>query len=392
MPILTCAVPAFPLALQARHEPNMLTRPLALLGPDERVVAATPSALAVGVQIGQPARQARAQCADLQVHDVDAAQCQTEFNALLDVLDQYSSRVEAASLGRAWVDVPDLTEPTALAFCQDLGRRVRAELGDSLQPAIGCDSGKFTAHAAADQTRPGAVRIVLGRAERPFLRPLPLRLLPLPAETHLRLGYLGLRTLGQYADLPTRAVLQQFGAAGQLAQRWARGQDDRPVMPRRQRPSLTVTTEFDPPLDALPPLLLRAIQLLDAPLTQLRDRLQTAHTLTATWTWTTGGQARERWALVTPTAERRRLAQLLRQRWERGGWEGAVSSLTLTLDLQDEPGGQLALWPSPAKPHDLTALAHLLRRRYGSGRLWQASVSQPQALRVERRATWRDVA
>ncbi len=392
MPILTCAVPAFPLALLARRAPDVLTRPLALLGPDERIVAASPPALSAGVHVGQPARHARTLCADLQVRDVDEAECQAEFEALLSLLDLYSSRVEAASLGRAWVDVPDLTEPTALAFCQAIGRRVRAELGDSLQPAIGCDSSKFTAHAAADRTRPGAVRIVLGRAERPFLRPLPLRLLPLPTETHLRLHYLGLRTLGQYADLPTRAVLQQFGAAGQLAHRWARGQDNRPVIPRRQRPSLTLTTDFDPPLAALPPLLLAAIRLLDAPLAGLRDRLQTVHTLTATWTWTSGGQARERWPLATPTAERRRLASLLAQRWERGSWEGAITSLTLTLDIQDEPGGQLPLWPTPSPGPDLATLTHALRRRYGAGRLWQASIPQPHALRVERRATWQDIA
>jgi hypothetical protein len=35
--------------------------------------------------------------------------------------------------------------------------------------------------------------------------------------------------LGQYAALPPSAVLQQFGKAGRLAQRFAQGKDDRPV-------------------------------------------------------------------------------------------------------------------------------------------------------------------
>ena len=195
MAILTCLIPAFPVALLARSDPALGERPLAVVGPEDRVLAATPSAEHTGVLLGQTARQARLACPDLVLRDVDLVACQAEFDALLALLDDFAVRVEPSGLGRAFLDVPDLDGAEALPFCQSLGRQVRHDFGATLQPSLGCDQGKFTAHAAATYTRPGSVRVVLGSAEQPFLRPLPVGLLPLPADSQLRLRYLGLNVL-----------------------------------------------------------------------------------------------------------------------------------------------------------------------------------------------------
>ena len=393
MAILTCLIPAFPVALLARSDPALVEQSLAVVGPNDHVLAATPVALEGGVVLGQSARQARLACPDLLLRDVDLAACQAEFDALLALLDDFAVRVEPSGLGRAFLDVPDLDGPNALPFCQSLGRQVRQDFGAALQPALGCDQGKFTAHAAATYTRPGSVRVVLGPAEPPFLRPLPVGLLPLPDESQLQLRYLGLHCLGQYADLPPRAVLQQFGIAGRLAHQWARGRDDRPVMPRQQRPSLTVSAEFDPPLDAAPPLLLNALRLLERPLAQLKDRLQTVQALSATREFTTGQVETDRWTPATPTSDRARLGRLLADRWQARAWDGAVVRLSLTLsEIQDEVGQQLGLFTETASTSGLMPLVRPLQVRYGSMRLLRASVPSSRAPRVERRVVWHEAA
>lgn len=393
MPILTCLIPAFPIALLARAAPTLAEWPLAVVGPDERILAVTPPAEHAGVLPGQTARQARTACPDLALRDADLPACQAEFDALLSLLDAFAPRVEPAGLGRAFLDVPDLAASAALPFCQDLGRQVRRDFGAALQPALGCDQGKFTAHAAATYARPGTVRVVLGAAEQPFLRPLPVRLLPLPAESQLRLRYLGLHTLGQYADLPPAAVLQQFGAAGRLAHRWARGHDDRPVTPRQQRPSVTASADFDPPLDAAPPLLMAAIRLLEHPLAQLRDKLQAVQVLSATREFTTGACETDRWALAAPTTDRARLTQLLDGRWQAHAWEGAVVRLSLTLsEIQDEVGQQLTLFAESSAVSDLAHLVKPLQVRYGAACLLRATVLASRAPRVERRVVWQEAA
>lgn len=394
MPVLACSIPSFPIALLSRAEPGLADRPLALLAPDERVLAASGPALTAGVTPGQAARVALAYCPALELRPADLPACDAEFDALLTALDDYSDAVEPDGLGHAYLAAPDLDERTALAFCRDMGRRMRREFGIALQPAIGCDSGKFTVHAAARVTRPGAVRVVLGAAERPFLRPLPMRLLPLPDDTQLRLSYLGIRQLGQYADLPPRAVLQQFGKPGQLAQRWAQGRDDRPIVPRQKRPVMTMSMEFDPPLAAAPALLAAARELLTQPLEGLGECFQAAQVLTATRAWAAGGQREDRWPLAVPTADVARLLALL-ARWEHDEWESPVAGLTLTLsEIRDQTTFQAQLFPDEdvAARRDRADLLARLSVRYGAGRLWQALVQDPLALRVERRARWQEAA
>ena len=391
MAILNCAIPAFPRALLARAEPALAEKPLALVGPEGRVLAATPPALQAGVRVGQTPRQARVACPDLHLRDADLPALETKFDALLALLDDFSDRVEPLGLGRAYLDVPDLDERTALPFCQNLGRRVRQVFRAALQPSLGCDSGKFTAQAAAHHTRPGTVRVVLGAAERPFLRPLSVGLLPLPDESQWRLGLLGIRSLGQYADLPSRAVLQQFGQAGRLAQQWARGRDERPVIPRQQRPSLTVSTDFEYPIEAAPPLLFEAIRLLEGPITRLQDRFQAAQALTATRTYMTGQQTVDAWRLPTPSAERARFAGLLAGRWQSGPWEAPVTGLSLVLsEIQDVAGMQLGLFASATPARTETDLVRQWRVRFGAERLRRARVVDPRALCVERRTQWQE--
>ncbi len=228
-------------------------------------------------------RQAQTICPDLQVCAADLTGARAEFDAILNRLDDFSDAVEPTSLGRAYLDAPDLNAQTAVSFCQDIGRQIRRVFGQALQPAVGCDQGKFTAGAAARHARPGTVRVVLGEAEVPFLQPLPIHLLPLSPDQHHLLDLLGIHTLGQFAHLPARAVFQQFGKPGRLAQKWAQGQDTRPVIPRQKRLTLHDEITFEAPLALLPPLLVAAEQLLKPLLRNLQDNLQAAQSSGPDW-------------------------------------------------------------------------------------------------------------
>ncbi len=392
VPIVSCTIPAFPLSLLARGEPGVWQRPLAALDTEERVLCATPPAQAAGVRAGQTARQARVACPELHMHAVDLPQARSEFEALLCLFDDYADAVEPAALGRAYLAAPDLDERTAAPFCQELGRAVRRGFGPALQPAIGCDQGKFTAGAAAQRTRPGAVRVVLGAAEQPFLRPLPVSLLPLTDDQQRFLGYLGIHTLGQFAALPATAVFQQWGAPGRLAQRWAQGQDDRPVIPRQKRPTYTRSLAFDPPLETLAPLLAGAERLLAPVLTRLRDHLQAAQALRATLQWVDGSQQVDDRRLPAPTTDARRLLAPLAAGWQAAAWTQPVAGLVLTLgEVQEAPGDQFTLFPGAGAPSDLLAAALApLQLRYGPGCFLRAEVPDALGLRVEQRARWQE--
>jgi protein ImuB len=65
--------------------------------------------------------------------------------------------------------------------------------------------------------------LVPEKDERAFLEPLPLSLLPLSRERYQELEGLGLRQIGELADLPAAAVGERLGPDGRRAWRLARG-------------------------------------------------------------------------------------------------------------------------------------------------------------------------
>ena len=392
MSILYCSIPHFATALLQRDDPRLQQRPLVLIGPEGRVFAASAEAAACGITAGLTARMAQVRCPPARLLEADVARCRADFETLLQLLELRSPRVEAHGWGAAYVDLGDLaTRPAdAVAVCGEIGRAVRSELGAALQPTLGWDSAKFTAQAATRRTLPGHLLAVAQGRERSFLQPLPVTLLPLEKDVLQRLGFLGLRTLGQYATLPPGAVWQQFGRAGRLAQRCARGEDDRPVVPRAQKRRLTARYEFE---DALADreLLLGVLQRLAAPLlTQLRGSLQASGRVCLTVHCLDGSvQERER-ALLFPTAEAGRVMLVLGQLLDAIRWRTGATSLHLALDgIQDSVPEQLALFPSETqKEQKLREVRRTLAARFGADRMRRAVLAQPGAPLPEWRVGW----
>ncbi len=207
---------------------------------------------------------------DLRLPDADT----TPFEPMLDALDDLSPRIEAVDVGVALVDITGLgalfgTERRIAARAVALVRAVAP-----LTVRAGVGDNRWLAALAARLVRPSSATApaafrALDRAE---LAELPLTLLPADAATRQRFRLFGLTTMGQLAALPCSAVGAQFGAIGVRLQQLARGNDPRPLVPRRRPERLTARRDFEPPLDSVGAagLTLRALatELID----QLRDR------------------------------------------------------------------------------------------------------------------------
>lgn len=268
MSVLCCQIPAFLINVTLRHQPSLAQRPLALVGPDERICATS----AAGVQTTMTPRQAQAHCPDLLLHPLDLAACQQEQDTFLGTLATWGLPVEPCDWGMAYLDLQDLRDIQPLAAA--LGRTVRQTMGAALQPSLGWDSGKFTARVAAVRTPVGRMRLVSKADEAAFLTPLPITLLPLPGQALQQLWWLGIRTLGDFAALPGAAVWQRFGQAGKLAHQWAQGRDDRPVYNQVAAAPTVIQVDFDPPTGALARAVASCCQALQPHLDALRHELR----------------------------------------------------------------------------------------------------------------------
>jgi nucleotidyltransferase/DNA polymerase involved in DNA repair len=350
---------------------------------------------------------AQVRCPEACLLDADVVRCEEAFETLLQVLERFSESVEPHGWGAAYVDLGDVARDRgqAVSLCSESGRAVRTALGDALQPALGWDTSKFTAQAAARHTRPGRLLAVDAAHEQDFLSPLPVALLPLPQETVQRLYFLGLRTLGQYAALPPAAVWQQFGRAGRRAHRYARGEDDRPVVPRHRARTLTAEHTFEVPAVTRDRLLAALRHVVDPLLAELQAKLQacgqvrllvqfdddSAEERTRTFLFPSAKTAHIERALDDMLGHLHRPPRSLPERPRRStSWPAGVVSVSISLEqIQEAVMEQLTfLGEREDAPDGVVAVQHYLSTRFGTSRLWRAALAQPGAPLPEWRVSW----
>ena len=370
MSVLCSRIPNIALTLAARHQPDLSSQPVALISREDEVCGLSAQARQAGVQLGMNVRQAQMRCLELLVLDADLAECQAAQDAFLAEIAHWELPVEAHGMGMAYVDLHALTaekkEVTGLAA--DLGRRVRRVLGDDLQPSLGWDHSKFCARAAAYQTSAGRMKLVAKEDEVTFLAPLSIALLPLPPLDLQRLNWLGITTLGQFAALPASAVWQQFGKAGQFAQRWAQGRDNRPVRNMLHAAWTPVEVEFETPTTQLGPVVEALMMRLQSYLDEWATELQGCTRLRLELYFVN----RERRVLdlvwLEPVSQAARLRLHLSNQMAALNWPTALDRVLVTQATTAElPALQLALFAEPViEQATLDEVAAPLKHRYGS--------------------------
>ncbi|MGA6163753.1 DNA polymerase Y family protein [Amycolatopsis magusensis] len=241
MLVLWC--PDWPVVAACAAEGVPQTQPAAVFSGN-RVVACSALARADGVRRGMRRRDAQARCPELVVFGVEPERDARFFESVAAAVEEVVVGVEVVRPGI-------VAMPVAGAAGYFGGEQRLAELlvdQVAVECQVGVADGLFAATLAAHRS----ALVDPGRTVE-FLAPLDIRELDQPgsdrAELVDLLRRLGLRTLGAFAALTTREVLSRFGAAGELAHRLASGQAERPPVRRRPPPELTVTKEFDPPLD-----------------------------------------------------------------------------------------------------------------------------------------------
>src|SRR2546430_3198437 len=203
---------------------------------------ALPLARHAGVKPGMTVSQAIGLCPALKLCEPDPVHYDAQFSRLLAALGQVSPVIEPAELGRAFVGTDGLERlyGSVEQIIEAIKRGTRnAECGTAEESPLACSAfplprsafrlgwgrGKFISWVAATRAKPGDAVIVAVGGEAEFLAAQPLAVLPLDSDTYRPPRQLGVRTLGAPAALPEEAAGSQFGPAGRLLGRLARGRD-----------------------------------------------------------------------------------------------------------------------------------------------------------------------
>ncbi|MEA2408834.1 MAG: protein ImuB [Thermoleophilaceae bacterium] len=280
--MIVCALyPRFELLAALGDRQALLSEPAALAPEAGRVQVVgevSAPAEAYGVVRGMRLGEAMSRCPGLRLVPPDPEGVRGLWGAVLDRIEGVGAEVESDHAGAAFFATAGLhgIHGGDLAGVLSAARRA---LGTGAR--FGAAPSRFASHAAAIQARPrrrGAAGrslnavVVEPSTARDFLAPLPVGLLRTRPELQALpevLERLGIRTLGELAALPSRAVAERFGHPGLLAIDLSRGRDT-PLEPRR--PFEPVVERLDLPEAASGQQLERALELLIARVLARRER------------------------------------------------------------------------------------------------------------------------
>jgi DNA polymerase-4 len=246
--ILHVDMDAFYASVEQHDRPELQGRPVIVGGSAEArgvVSAASYEARAFGVHSAMPTVVARRLCPHGVFLPVRMSRYAEIARRLRAIFFSFTPVVEPLSLDEAFLDVrgcEGLFGP-APEIARQVKGRVRAETG--LAATVGAAANKFLAKLASELGKPDGLTVIEPAQARDVLSPLPVgRLWGVGAKGEKRLHALGLRTVGQLAALPERAVRDNLGDAGVHLWQLAHGLDDRAVEPDGEAKSVSTETTF----------------------------------------------------------------------------------------------------------------------------------------------------
>lgn len=366
-------VPLFPLAARLRSDPELREEALVILtgrGNAARVVAATRLARRAGVRPGFSLTQARARLPKLIARARDAACEAAAQEALLDVAESFSPRVEDAGEGLAYLDANGLErhfpgDAPEEALGSALGTAAEGRAG--LPVWVGIAASKLAARLAAE--KPGSPTVIPAGQEAAFLAPLPLvQLLP-TVRTLAKLERWGIRTLGELARLPAAEITSRLGGEGDALRSMARGEDPQPLVPRQVPPVFVEGMELEWPLVQVEPFLFVARAALGRLVERMAGHGLACERLSLSFELEPDGRHERSITLPAPTRDTKTLLELLRLDLAARPPGGPVVAFSLTAHPDRPRRAQLGLFgPEALSPEKLATTLARLFALLGEGR------------------------
>ncbi len=377
-------VPLFPLAARLRSEPELKEETVAICegnGTAARVAAATRKARRVGVEPGMTLPQARARLPKLIARGRDAACERTAQQALLEVAESFSPRVEDAGEGVVYLDLeghPALARNAGgdqprpyVSLALSLLRAVEKA---GLPGRVGVAASKLSARVAAGL--PDSPTIVPEGEEQRFLAPLPLARLAPEWETAATLERWGLKSIGDFAKLPEGEVASRLGESGRDLHASARGIDARPLEPYLPPPAFSEAMDLEWPLASLEPFLFVAHAALERLVARLESQALACARLEAALNLDPEGHDTRSIQLPAPTRDVKTLLTLLRLDLEARPPGAAVAGFTFTAHPDQTRRAQLSFFgPAALSPDRLATTIARLAALLGADR-----VGSPRAI------------
>ena len=277
---------AFFAAVEELENPGLRHLPVVVGGdPKSRGVVATANYVArrYGIRSAMASAEAFRRCPETVFITPRMSLYRDYSREVWAVVREIVPTVEQAGIDEGYLDLAEIaaTFDDARAVAEAVRAVVRART--RLSCSIGLATSKVVAKIASDRRKPGGLTAVRPGREAAFLAPLHIRTLPgIGPRAEERLRTAGVTTIGALAALDDAALRRVLpGSVGRVVRDRACGVDPRPLEPATERISISSEETF--PRDVGDVALLHAeLRRMAARLAlHLREREQTARTVTA---------------------------------------------------------------------------------------------------------------
>jgi len=188
---------------------------------------------------------ARQKCPDLIFCPPDFRKYKQVSSEIREIFYQYTDLVEPLSLDEAFLDVTEskVAINSATLIAREIKQKIKEKL--NLTASAGVSYNKFLAKIASDINKPDGLFILPpGKAEE-FIDRLEIKkFFGVGKVTAKKMNDLGIYYGSDLKLVTKHELIRLFGKAGSYYYDVARGIDDRPVMPDRERKSVGVENTF----------------------------------------------------------------------------------------------------------------------------------------------------
>jgi len=220
---------AFFVSVEELFDPALRGKPVVVGGKANQrgvVAAASYAARKFGVHSAMPLRTAASLCPQAIFVDGHPERYREYSHKVHAVLTRFSPQVEMASIDEAYLDLTGTSRLLGppLKAAHALHEAIR--VATSLRCSLGLASSRLVAKISSDQAKPNGVLYIVPGAEARFLAPLDVRKVPgVGKKTEEALHKIGIRFVGDLAELDEAFLTQRFGRWGLALAGKARGLD-----------------------------------------------------------------------------------------------------------------------------------------------------------------------
>ncbi len=243
---------AFFTAIEQRDDPRLKGKPV-VVGADPKVgrgrgVVSTCSyeARRYGIHSAMPISQAYRRCPHAIFLPVDMRKYSEVSRTMFDIFYEFTPEIEPLSIDEAFLDITGSIRIFGAPLV--IGAKVKERIRQALRlPAtIGIAPNKMVAKIASAHAKPDGLLEVTPERVLDFLWPLPVsKMFGVGEQTEKILVAMGIRTIGDLAQIPAGSLCDRLGVRGQYFWDLANGLDAREVVLKEETKSVSHEHTFE---------------------------------------------------------------------------------------------------------------------------------------------------